>query len=130
MSTMVSSMSQWELFLVGGALVLVLGDLLFGILVREFYAGDVLWVGAAVALIAFLANRRAPGSVPMYANLMLVAGAIVALLGVREFIIELLYVLRNLDRVDALYPIAFVVWAVGLVLMGWGAWLAWRSRGA
>jgi len=130
MSTMVSSMSQWELFLVGGALVLVIGDLLFGILLREKYAGDLIWVAAAVALVAFFANRRTPGSVPMYANLMLVAGAVVALLGVREFIVSLLFALRNLDSVGSVYLIALVVWTVGLALMAWGAWLAWRSRGA
>ena len=128
MSSMVSSMSQWELFLVGGALLVVLGDLLFGILLREFYAGDVLWISAAVVLIAFAANRRAPGTVPMYSNVMLLAGAVVALLGAREIIIEVLFALRNLDRLASVYLIALVVWVVAIALMAWGTWLAWRSR--
>jgi len=127
---MVSSMSQWELFIVGGALLIVLGDLLFGLLLREYYAPDVIWGVAAIALVVFAANRRAPGSVPMYVNVMLLAGAAVAILGAREFIYDLLTVLRNLNVVGPAYLLGFVVWVIGVALMAWGAWLAWRSRGA
>ena len=130
MSSMVSSMSQWELFLVGGALIIVLGDLIFGLLVREYYAPDVIWGAAAVALVAFAANRRASSSVPMYLNVMLLAGAIVALLGAREFVYDLLTVLRNLNVVGPAYLLGFVVWVIGVALMAWGTWLAWKSRAA
>ena len=127
-ATLISAMSRWEQLTVAGALVIVLGDLLFGIILREFYAGDLLWIAAAVALVAFAANRRA--TVPLYFNLMLLAGGIVALLGARELVIELLFILRNFADVSAVYLIGFIVWTAGLVLMAWGAWLTWNSRDA
>jgi hypothetical protein len=130
LNSMVASMSQWELFVIIGALVLVLGDLVFGIVLRDFYAGDLTWLAAAVALVAFFANRRTAGSVPMYGNLMLLAAAAIALVGARDLVIEVLYVLRTLNNVDATYLIGFVIWAIGLALVAWGGWLLWRSRSA
>ena len=44
-------MAPWECFLVIGAALLILGDVVFGIVLREFYAGDVIWLVSAVALL-------------------------------------------------------------------------------
>ena len=115
-----------------GALILVLGDLVFGILLRDFYAGDVVWLASAIALIAFYANRRWPGRISAYTTVMLLAAVVVGLVGLRDALIEVYYILRNISTLSdgAIYLIGFVVWIVGLVLVAYGGWMLWRSRSA
>ncbi len=132
MGTMVESMAPWERYVVIGALVLILGDVVFGILLREFYAGDLMWLASAVALLAFYANRQRAGSVPAYASLMLLVAAAVAVVGVRGFLIEAYYVLRNAGDMsnEMVYLLGFVVWIIGVLLVAWGGLVLWRSRSA
>jgi hypothetical protein len=132
MSTMMNSMNAWERFIVIGALILVLGDLVFGILLRDFYAGDVVWLASAIALIAFYANRRWPGRVPAYTTVMLLAAVVVGLVGLRDALIEVYYILRNISTLNdgAIYLLGFVVWLAGLALVVYGGWMLWRSRSA
>jgi hypothetical protein len=132
MGTMVESMAPWERYVVIGALVLLLGDVVFGILLREFYAGDVMWLASAIALVAFYANRQRAGSVPAYASLMLLAAAAVAVIGVRGFLIEAYYVLRNAATIsnEMVYLLGFVVWIIGVLLVASGGLMLWRSRSA
>ena len=132
MNSMMSSMSQWEMFILAGALALIIGDLVFGILLREVYAGDLIWLGAAIAALAYFANRRAPGSVPMYRNVMLLSAAVVALVGVRDVVIEVYFILRNLNDLtdEPAYLLGVLIWIVGIALVAWGGWLLWRNRAA
>lgn len=130
MGAMVDSMAPWERYVVIGALVLILGDVVFGILLREFYAGDVMWLVSAIALVAFFANRQRAGSVPAYSSVMLLAAAAVAVIGVRGFLIEAYYVLRNASTIsnEMVYLLGFVVWIIGVLLVAWGGLMLWRAR--
>ena len=132
MSSMMASMSQSELLVVAGAALLVLGDLVFGVLLRDFYAGDLIWIGAALALLAFWLHRRGSWGLPMrFDTTLMVLGAIVGLIGARDLIIELYFVLRNLDDLpSATYLLGLVAWAIGIVAMAVGAWQLYRGRGA
>lgn len=127
---MMASMAPWERFIVIGAIILILGDVVFGVLLREFYAGDLVWLLSAGALLAYYANRTKPGLVPSYATVMLLIAAGIAVVGVRDFVIELYYILRNLSDLSdqALYLVGFIVWIVGVALCAYGAWQQWRTR--
>lgn len=125
-------MAPWERFVLIGALILILVELVFGILLREFYANDVIWLASVVALLAFYANRQRPGSVPAYESVMLLAAAAVAIVGVDRFLYEGYYILRNAgDMSDqAVYLLGFVVFIIGAVLVAWGGWMLWGRRSA
>lgn len=132
MGTMVDSMTPWERFIIIGGLVLILSEVVFGILLRDFYTHDVTLLASAVALLAFYANRQRPGSVPSYESVMLLAAAAVAIIGVDRFLIEAYYVLRNAATIsdEMVYLLGFVVWIIGVVLVAWGGLMLWRSRSA
>jgi len=132
MANMMSSMSAWERFMVIGALILVLGDLVFGILLRDFYAGDVVWLASAIALIAFYANRRWPGRISAYTTVMLLAAVVVGLVGLRDALIEVYYILRNLSDLtnELTYLLGIIIWIAGIALVAWGGWQQLRSRSA
>jgi hypothetical protein len=130
MGAMVQSMAPWELFIVGGAALLILFDLVFGIVLDRYYAGALEWLAAAVAVVAFVANRQRPGSVPMYRSVMLLAAAAVALIAGRDLIIEVIYIVRDLHNPDAMYLLGFITWAVAAAIIAWGGWVLWRSRTA
>ncbi len=128
MGTMVQSMAPWELFIVGGAALLILFDLVFGIVLDRYYAGALEWLAAAIAVAAFVANRRRAGSVPMYQSVMLLAAAAVALIAGRDLIIELIYIVRDLRNPDATYLLGFITWAIAAAIIAWGGWMLWRTR--
>jgi hypothetical protein len=129
MASMVSSMSQAEMLVVGGAVLLLGLDLIFGILLRDFYAGDLIWLASALVLIAFLVSRRAAGSLPFkYETILLVAGGAVLLLGARDIVIEVYFILRRSFDVNATYLLGALIFIVGVVAMGVGAWQLWRGR--
>jgi hypothetical protein len=51
---LVASMGITQLLIVGGAAALIVLDVLFGTLLREFFVGEVTWLGAGVILVAYL----------------------------------------------------------------------------
>jgi hypothetical protein len=128
-STFMASLSQAEMFILGGAALLFLVDLILGVLLDARYIGDVIWLLAAITLVVAFIQRRSPRLLPAsYETILLILGALVAVSAVREIVVDLLFFLRP----PAGASIAFVLRLVGLVVgagaMGWGAWLLARSR--
>jgi hypothetical protein len=122
---MMSRLSQGELLVGGGALLIVLGELVFGVVTRDYSLGQLPWALAAVALIV-VALRATGRSFPAADTILIVAGLAMALIGVRD----LLYDVRDLSGESTTWYLGFVAYYVGVALMAAGAWMVWRKRPA
>jgi len=129
LDNLVASMGMAQLLIVGGALLLVLVDLLLGIIVNEYYASALVWLGSAVVLVAYLANRQRPGSLPVdHRTLLLGAAAVIALIGLRDIVIEAIDVLRFTSSWDAVELLGLLLYVVGIAAVAFGGWQLWRGR--
>lgn len=127
MNNMLARFSQAELMIAGGALLLVLVELIFGIITRDYSLGQLPWAIATVTLLAVLGPRLARISLPMSSETIAVmAGITIAFVGVRD----LAYDLRSLSGASATFMLAMVGYYLGVVLMAVGAWMLWRGRRA
>ena len=130
MNNMLARFSQAELMIAGGALLLVLVELIFGIVTRDYSIGPLPWAIATVTLLAVLGPRLARISLPMSSETIIVmAGITIAFVGVRD----LAYDLRSISGpsgASATFMLAMVGYYLGVVLMAVGAWMLWRGRRA
>jgi hypothetical protein len=122
---MLSRLSQGELLLGAGALLIVAGELIFGVVTQDFSLGQLPWAIAAIALI-IVALRVTGRSFPAYETILVLAGLSMAVIGVRD----LLYDLRNLSGESTTWYLGFVAYYVGIALMAAGAFISWRKRPA
>jgi hypothetical protein len=122
---MLSRLSQGELLVGAGALVLVLGELLFGVVTRDYSLGQLPWAIAAIALI-IVALRAAGRSFPAHDTILILAGFAMAVVGVRD----LLYDVRTLAGESTTWYLGFLAYYVGVALMAAGAWMIWRKKPA
>jgi len=118
-------LSQGELLVGAGALLVLLGELLFGLLVDEYFIGQFSWAVAAVALLA-VALRAMGRTLPGYDTILVLAGFVMAVVGVRDLVFDL-RALGNYEAVDFLGMLAYYV---GVVAMAAGALMVWRKRPA
>lgn len=129
MTNMFASFSQAELLIGGGALLIVLTDIVFGMF-GPFSFSNIIWVAAAIALLAVVLVRFGRMALPVpYDSVLVVAGAVAAISGVRDFIYDVLYVARPGNSSPG-YVLGMVGLYVGVGLMAFGAWLLWRRRAA
>lgn len=130
MSGMLASMSQAEMLMAGGAVLILLTDLVF-VIFGDYSFSTVAWGAAAVALILILANGRASAinfSRSTYQALLIVLGMLALVVGVRELIRDLVFIPgRNLS---VSFLLGMVGLYVGVALMGFAAWQLWRGRSA
>jgi len=124
-ASMLSKLSQGELLVGAGALLVLLGELLFGLLVDEYFIGQFSWAVAAVALLA-VALRAMGRTLPGYDTILVLAGFVMAVVGVRDLVFDL-RALGNYEAVDFLGMLAYYV---GVVAMAAGALMVWRKRPA
>ena len=122
---MLSRLSQGELLVGAGALLIVLGELVFGLVTQDFSLGQLPWAIAAIVLIV-VALRATGRSFPASDTILVLAGLAMAVIGIRD----LLYDLRNLGGESATWYAGFVVYYLGIALMAAGAFMVWRKRPA
>ena len=127
-NSMLSKLSQAELLVGAGALLIVLGELIFGLVTRDYSLGQLPWAVAAIALIAIilrLVGRTLPGS---HEGILVLAGLVMAVIGVRDLLYDLRYLSGN--SVDATYYLGMLAYYAGVALMAAGAFLLWRKQPA
>jgi len=129
LSALIASMSQAELLIVGGALLLVALDLFLGILARGYFFSNLVWASAVAALLIAFAQRRAPASLPVpYRASMVVLGLAAAVVAVRGVVGDLSVFMRPPMGADAISVLGLFGLLVGAGAMGLGAWRLVQGR--
>lgn len=128
-SSLLANFSQPELLIVGGGLLILLVDIIFGMF-GPFSFSNIIWVAAAVAVVAAVLVRFGRMTLPFpYESLLVAAGFLAALSGVRDLIYDLLFISRP-GGASTGYMLGAVGLYLGVALMAVGAWLLWRRRPA
>jgi len=130
LNTMMGRLSQGEqLIVIGGLLVLVVGDLL-GALLGAGGIGITTVLASTTVLVAIYLRHsaRTPllGS-QLYAVVLVVLTALVAVPALENLLQSLHGLFANESALDVLFAIAY--W-VGAGLMAWGAYTHWRATAA
>ena len=128
MPSFLSKLSRAELFMAGGALLIMLTQLIF-VMFGPYGFADIAWAAAVVALVLILLNGRSAAmnfSGETYRSLLLLLGAFVAIVGVRELIDDVRFI--SASRIDPTYYLGFLGFYAGVVLMVFGAWQLWSRR--
>jgi len=129
LDNLVASLGLSQLLIVGGAALLVLVDLVFGVLIRDYYVADVVWVPAALIVVAFVVNRRGMASLPFrYESVLLGLSLIIIVGGVRDALIGLLSIAQSPTAWNALEIISHLALTAAVVAIAWGAWQLWRGQ--
>lgn len=123
-----ASLSKAELFIAGGAALIVLTDLVF-VIFGPYGFSNVIWAAAAVALIAALAHNRMPASLAAsYEWLLVGLAAVAVLLGIRQVVFDVVFIATPPAGLSVVRLLGMIGLYVGLAGMAWGAWQLWRSR--
>lgn len=129
LDNLVASMGLSQLLVVGGALVLVGVDLVLGWLAQQYFIGDMLWFAGLAIVLAFLFNRRMAAMLPFgYQTVLLVGGAIIAIVGLRGVILDILSFVRAPGAWDAIELLGLVLYTAAVLAVAWGTWLLMRGR--
>jgi hypothetical protein len=127
MSGMMAKLSRAELMVGGGALLVALADILFGIVAQDYFVGSVAWTLATVTLVAIVGARFMNMALPLALETILVLGGLAAgLNGVRDLLLDL----RALNNYGTTDYLGMVFYYVGVALMFLGAWMLSRRRPA
>jgi hypothetical protein len=128
-SSMFATFSRAELLLGAGGLLIVATDIVFGMF-GPYSFSNVIWVAAAVGVLAIVLVRFARMALPFgYESVLVIAGLVAVISGVRDFVYDVLYLSRP-GNTSVGYVLGMVALYVGIGLMGAGAWLLWRRRAA
>ena len=127
MSSLISRLSFGERMLAVGALLLVLGDVVFDIFL-DYSFSDTAWLAGVVALVLILVHARPMNglSVPEggYRLALIVLGVVAFLSGVRW----LLFDLQGFSAgISVSYLLGALCFYAGVILMGIGAYQVWRK---
>lgn len=126
-SSALASMSQAELMIGGGALLIVLVDLIFAVFLGSYSFSQVLWAGAIIALLAIAMTHFLRMTLPFaYGSLLMLAGALVGITGVRELLRDLVF-LTGRTGPNAEFLLGALGLYVGVALVVFGAWTMWRK---
>lgn len=129
MSSMLATMGTAELMAVGGALLVLITDVVFGVF-GPYSVGSVNWTAAGFVVVAALIVRFMHMTLPLaYETILIVAGFIAAINGVRDLVYDVLNV-TSPGNTPITYILGMVLLYVGLALMFVGAWMLWRGRRA
>ena len=130
-TTLMASLTTAEKLILGGAVVIVLVDLIFAIIIQQYSFSILLWVAAVGGLAVAFARRRIPRVLPApYERLLLVVGGLAVVVGAREIVFDLFRILRPPLGASPAYILGFIGLVVGVAAMGYGAWLIWRDSSA
>ena len=128
MPSFLSKLSRPELFIAGGAGLIVLTQLVF-VLFGPYGFADIGWAAAVVALLVIFFNGVSGTmrfSRETYTSLLVLLGAFMAILGVRELIDDVLFI--SSSRIDPVYYLGALGFYTGVVLMAIGASQLWGQR--
>jgi hypothetical protein len=126
MSNMFASWSQAELLVAAGGALIVLTDVVFAMFGPYSFSNGI-WIAGAFALLAVVLVRFARMALPFrYEAVLIIAGIVAVLGGVRDFAYDLLYVPGH--NVAPTYFLGMLGLYAGVVLMGVGAWILWRRQ--
>lgn len=117
-------MSQAELFMAGGAALVVLTDLIFVIL-GPYAFSNVILASAMAVLVLVLVRRRL--SIGSFDWLLIGIVTIGSLMAVRELFSDLVFLVR-LSSPDIGILLGMVGLYVGVGLMAFGAWQLYQRR--
>lgn len=130
MSGMFASMSRAELFMAGGAALILLTDLVF-VIFGDYSFSNIVWASAALALLLILTNGRMSGmdwSRSTYQKLLFLVGALAVLAAVRDLLYDVLFIPGR--SLSVTYYLGALGFYVGVALMAFGAWQLWSRRAA
>jgi len=126
MSNLMSSLSLGEQLLLGGSLLMILGDLVFDVFLDYSFA-DTAWLAAVVTLVLVALHMRPQKglSVPdgAYRLALIVLGVVAAFSGIRWLLFDLQAFSGRLSATFLLGALAFYV---AVALMAVGAFQVWR----
>jgi hypothetical protein len=113
-----------------GAALILLTDLVF-IFVSGYSVSSLIWLVAALTLVALFFRNRMPAGVSTNLDWVLIGfGAIAALMGLRWLIGDVVFVVTPPAGLGATRLLGMVGLYAGVGLMVYGAFLLWKSKSA
>jgi hypothetical protein len=129
MPSIFASMSQGELFIAGGAALVLLTDLIF-VIFGPYTFSNVIWAAAAVALVVVLGRGQMAasmgGSETRYPTLLSLLALTAFVVVIRELVEDLIVLSRALGGLSVSFLLGMVGLYVGVALMAFGAWQLWK----
>jgi len=130
MSGLLAGVSQGELLMLGGALLYLIGDLLFGVFTNYYFFSTAGWIVAVVIAIMILVHARPMGglSVPEggYRFGLVVLGLLALVAGIRYLLTDILYIPGR--SLNVMYFLGALVFYVAVAVMAAGTYLVWRRQ--
>ena len=132
MTGLLAGVSQGEMLMLGGALLYLIGDLVFGVFSDYYSFSTVGWIVAVVAAIMILVHARpmAGLSVPQggYRFGLIVLGFVALIAAIRYLILDVMFIPGK--SLNVLYFVGALVFYVAVLLMAAGAWMLLRKPAA
>ena len=127
MSSLLARLSFGERMLAVGALLLVLGDIVFDVFL-DYSFSDTAWLAGVIALVLVLVHARPTNglSVPdgAYRLALVILGVVAFLSGVRWLLFDLQVFSGGMS---VSYLLGALCFYAGVILMGIGAFQVWRK---
>ncbi len=125
---MLAQFRQAELFMAAGAALIVLTDLVF-IFLSGYSVSSVIWLIAALTLLALFLRNRMPAGVKSNLDWVLIGfGAIAVLMGLRWLVGDVVFIATPPAGLSVGRLIGMLGLYIGVGLMGFGAYKLWVSR--
>jgi hypothetical protein len=123
---MMARFSQAELFMGGGALIVLLSDLIFAVF-GDYSFSAVIWGASAAVLVLILLRHWLKGEAPGSYRFLLIALVAVAVLStVRNLLLDGLFIPGR--SLGATYYLGALGLYVGILIMAVGAFRAFQAR--
>lgn len=124
-SSITSRLSQAELLLVGGALIILLIELLMGVFLAEYFIGDApLLLSAGILALVWL-HKTGRAQIASYTTLLIAAGAGLGVLGVDQILTDVRQTMQFSS--DVMTWIGRVAYYAGTLLAAFGAYVLARA---
>jgi hypothetical protein len=125
-------MSQAEIFIAAGALLILITDVVF-VIFGSYSFSNVIWAAAATSLVLVLTHGRVAmmgWAVSNYSTLLSLGVLVAVLVAIRELVRDLIAVSGALGGISVGFLLGMVGLYVGVVLMALGGWQLWKGRSA
>ena len=111
-----------------GAVVIILSDLIFGLLLGAYFVAEVVWASAAVALVTVALGARLPSGWAQNRRSVLIAASILAGLFSLRTIIGDVQAINRVQQIDVNFLLGMVGLYVGVMVMVYGAYQLWTKE--